>query len=134
MSLPSRGAWIEIASVTWMTSLALCRSPHGERGLKFIAMVMLHDGVSRSPHGERGLKWCRPAPKREHQRRSPHGERGLKLLSLSASDGGLGRSPHGERGLKSEPLKEQVQPVARSLPSRGAWIEIAPPSYPGTGN
>ena len=36
---------------------------------------------------------------------------------------GIGRSPHGERGLKSPPVAK-VLPLAPSLPSRGAWIEI----------
>ena len=36
--------------------MAVCRSPHGERGLKYVAATLrdLNDG--RSPHGERGLK------------------------------------------------------------------------------
>ena len=34
-SLPSRGAWIEISSWSRTCSSASCRSPHGERGLKF---------------------------------------------------------------------------------------------------
>ena len=37
----------------------LCsRSPHGERGLKYISELhALLIGQSRSPHGERGLKY-----------------------------------------------------------------------------
>ena len=35
---------------------AVCRSPHGERGLKFLQMLDLGSLLSRSPHGERGLK------------------------------------------------------------------------------
>ena len=78
------------------------RSPHGERGLKFLifqtALFMckslssrrawieiytigttLDVVLSRSPHGERGLKLQvpRPPPLLSHSR-SPHGERGLK--------------------------------------------------------
>ena len=34
MSLPSRGAWIEIKSVCIIGLLVASRSPHGERGLK----------------------------------------------------------------------------------------------------
>ena len=35
MSLPARGAWIEILTRSGTTSVHLCRSPHGERGLKY---------------------------------------------------------------------------------------------------
>ena len=35
-----------------------------------------------------------------------------------------GRSPHGERGLKSW-LEDPGRIYYQSLPSRGAWIEIA---------
>ena len=60
-------------------------------------------------------------------RRSPHGERGLK-----SGPGGpparhpARRSPHGERGLKLLPGDQPVQ-AGRSLPSRGAWIEMLTP-------
>ena len=33
-----------------------CRSPHGERGLKFGSQRDLQRPPGRSPHGERGLK------------------------------------------------------------------------------
>ena len=36
---------------------AACRSPHGERGLKFRPLGERDAGLRRSPHGERGLKW-----------------------------------------------------------------------------
>ena len=32
------------------------RSPHGERGLKFVEFVKVGFRACRSPHGERGLK------------------------------------------------------------------------------
>ena len=35
---------------------AACRSPHGERGLKFRPLGERDAGLRRSPHGERGLK------------------------------------------------------------------------------
>ncbi len=57
MSLPARGAWIEIEGGDGMTIAEIRRSPHGERGLKSCAPScsrrLRH---SRSPHGERGLK------------------------------------------------------------------------------
>ena len=57
--------------------------------------------------------------------RSPHGERGLKLSCPRRPQClGLSRSPHGERGLKSQCGHGRITP-STSLPSRGAWIEIA---------
>ena len=50
-----------------------------------IAVILAGIAVRRSPHGERGLKfflrsWANP----DRPRRSPHGERGLKsALALS---------------------------------------------------
>ena len=40
----------------------LCRSPHGERGLKLTFLDLFAVRYRRSPHGERGLKfWSHPA-------------------------------------------------------------------------
>ena len=36
--------------------LRVRRSPHGERGLKYLQLEFLWLVKSRSPHGERGLK------------------------------------------------------------------------------
>ena len=80
LSLPTRGAWIEM----WIRK---CWMPERSR---------------RSPHGERGLKWRdRQGQQLYGGGRSPHGERGLKSLRRFRSAGTFGRSPHGERGLKS---------------------------------
>ena len=57
-SLPSRGAWIEIAVSSLVRLVLGCRSPHGERGLKSrCRMLSLQVCTGRSPHGERGLKF-----------------------------------------------------------------------------
>ena len=56
-SLPSRGAWIEISSKPAYSISLPRRSPHGERGLKFLAVPMQSLRLRRSPHGERGLKY-----------------------------------------------------------------------------
>ena len=37
-SLPARGAWIEMADISVLSVSITGRSPHGERGLKFIAI------------------------------------------------------------------------------------------------
>ena len=60
----------------------------------------------RSPHGERGLKYIGKLHGLLVARRSPHGERGLKLPDCVKPSGMFRRSPHGERGLKSDhPLR-----------------------------
>ena len=55
--LQARRAWIEIEVRTVNINNEPCRSPHGERGLKFeLSILGLFIGGCRSPHGERGLK------------------------------------------------------------------------------
>ena len=55
--------------------------------------------------------------------RSPYGERGLKFV-LAGKGAFIGRrSPHGERGLKLDGVAG-IAGLGRSLPSRGATIEI----------
>ena len=58
-----------------------------------------------------------------HPGRSPYGERGLKLRLRLQDDGLQGRSPYGERGLKLDGVAG-IAGLGRSLPSRGATIEI----------
>ena len=59
------------------------------------------EGLCRSPHGERGLKFNACNSDKQQTRRSPHGERGLKFNACNSDkQQTLGRSPHGERGLK----------------------------------
>ena len=64
MSLPARGAWIEIFSYGSKFEMKTYgRSPRGERGLKFrygTRRDSHHAG--RSPRGERGLKCLIPDP------------------------------------------------------------------------
>ena len=55
--------------------------------------------------------------------RSPCGERGLKFPHLAGNDKNASRSPCGERGLKLDLLRRWPT-RSRSLPVRGAWIEI----------
>ena len=57
-SLPARGAWIEIRITPTLFGGTSSRSPHGERGLKYIAPRKRRKAYpGRSPHGERGLKF-----------------------------------------------------------------------------
>ena len=136
-------------------SCCTCRSPHGERGLKYLPGDGRGAAGGRSPHGERGLKSCGAVVAGRIQRslpsrgawieirlttwlppcpvsRSPHGERGLKLIPRRpAADQGRCRSPHGERGLKYH-IGALDGGQQRSLPSRGAWIEIFLHFFSGT--
>ena len=56
MSLPSRGAWIEIVSALGYELGSVSRSPRGERGLKSVFDDLAKFFAGRSPRGERGLK------------------------------------------------------------------------------
>ena len=101
-TLPARGAtglWI-----TWTATNNNFnpRSPRGERGLKsFPASAAPVTIPGRSPRGERGLKFLPRMSRRTVKSRSPRGERGLKYVVTKC------------------PIRRW-----RSLPSRGAWIEI----------
>ena len=59
----------------------------------------------------------------EDNGRSPCGERGLKYFPIFEVAMCPRRSPCGERGLKSAYQVRKYQ-SRRSLPVRGAWIEI----------
>ena len=101
LSLPSRGAWIEIGGAGSEPGWGARRSPHGERGLKLDASITALWGARSLPsrgawiemdlHGVQLCVGCR---------RSPHGERGLKSNAPVCFTGPVRRSPHGERGLK----------------------------------
>ena len=123
------------------------RSPHGERGLKCHLTTDKHPGNQSLPtrgawieisvlnvvpesYGEslptRGA-WIEiqsaPTLAALQGSRSPHGERGLKCICRPLCFKKASRSPHGERGLKSSSNLTRLL-LSRSLPTRGAWIEI----------
>ena len=102
-----------------------CRSPHGERGLKYGILEIPTIQTCRSPHGERGLKYDSHGAAQDHRRSlsswrawieiRPRPCRCRQLRSLSSwrawieirrtipsSNRPTSRSPHGERGLKSD--------------------------------
>ena len=102
---------------------ATCRSPHGERGLKYAGDLEVHVGLeslsSRRAWIEIGNAFCTSPPvkslssrrawiemqtrwrnRKKKERRSPHGERGLKCSTKDTAGNGASSSPHGERGLK----------------------------------
>ena len=102
---------------------ATCRSPHGERGLKYAGDLEVHVGLeslsSRRAWIEIGNAFCTSPPVKSLSSRrawieiqarsasapspdirSPHEERGLKYDRRVGEFGAERRSPHGERGLK----------------------------------
>ncbi len=101
------------------------RSPHGERGLKFIDFRAHHEGhTSRSPHGERGLKYYINTVIESYVTSLPAWGAWIEIPGiLYAWEGAYSRSPHGERGLKSLYLVSRWLCLT-SLPAWGAWIEI----------
>ena len=125
MSLPVRGAWIEILNSLY----GMCATESlPVRGAWIEIRSSCKSGVSlsrRSPCGERGLKSHSRNCDAYFPGRSPCGERGLKsVLSLVSALVLARRSPCGERGLKSPCRLCLLLPVFPSLPVRGAWIEI----------
>ena len=124
MSLPIRGAWIEICYVVRGHIGIASRSPSGERGLKSVECCRISHWRQSLPI--RGA-WIEIAlicgVSKRNRRRSPSGERGLKLRRVALRGDGVGRSPSGERGLKYV-LGHRRRVEAGSLPIRGAWIEI----------
>ena len=127
-SLPARGAWIEMTAEACIhTNRNYSRSPHGERGLKFILPSRSHSGGSgRSPHGERGLKWrrgvkCKPAYESLPARGA--------WIEMS-DDGVTGYGTPGSLPARGAWIEIAFLPGCAtffvSLPARGAWIEIVP--------
>ena len=122
-SLSSWRAWIEMKTGRMPPTPATCRSPHGERGLKYDSHGAAQDH-RRSLSSWRAWIEIRPRPCRCRQlrslsswrawieirrtipssnrptSRSPHGERGLKYAGQPDPRPHPRRSPHGERGLK----------------------------------
>ena len=154
-SLPVRGAWVEINVDVRDIYLTIGRSPCGERGLKYHYICDLGPTLERrSPCGERGLKSVAAGAVRDAAAslpvrgawveivtvslpacaavgRSPCGERGLKFAGVRPSvQCRRSRSPCGERGLKSAPCGSICR-GRRSLPVRGAWVEIQKSSAAG---
>ena len=123
LSLPVRGAWIEIFRMATKSTLEAGRSPCGERGLKCGVRGGVAADVRRSPCGERGLKsesrlpanWACPSlPVRgawiEMSQSTMH-----RIMSMSLP----------VRGAWIEIThRHSSQTAYRSLPVRGAWIEI----------
>ena len=113
----------------------MCRSPHGERGLK-LDVNIAEELVRHVSLPSRGA-WIEI----QYQRAAAPSTTSLPSRGAwieirgvpCCGTPGIGRSPHGERGLKSGTVTAQPAGGEPSLPSRGAWIEIraaGPRSWP----
>ena len=124
VSLPARGAWIEICAFPYPHPDQLSRSLRGERGLKYTGCNPVNRYLLSLP--ARGawieIEGSLYKPVRGI-RRSLRGERGLKSLSQDIAGMYNCRSLRGERGLKSPFALFSARPHL-SLPARGAWIEM----------
>ena len=101
LSLPARGARIEIEPRSNQRVACTRRSPQGERGLKFPDVQAQVGVIGRSPQGERGLKFQSVGGVDCFAQSLPaRGARiEMKLLKTYFPEGAR-RSPQGERGLK----------------------------------
>ena len=78
-----------------------CRSPYGERGLKFKRARNVGRAFGSLPIRGAWIEIkCRIKCPEKMASRSPYGERGLKYNFLLTGQLTSGRSPYGERGLK----------------------------------
>ena len=124
-SLPVRGAWIEITREVCTRCTQTSLPVRGAWIEISAACDPPRLAPRRSPCGERGLKCLLEADRICNPGRSPCGERGLKSALHPPAVKESGRSPCGERGLKYNPWTYAAGSAA-SLPVRGAWIEIQP--------
>ena len=110
-SLPVRGAWIEIPSVTASTKLPSSLPVRGAWIEIFPFSIPPVNQSCRSPCGERGLKYYIVDAAE------------LEALSLPV------------RGAWIEIRQKRQRPAraSRSLPVRGAWIEISPAGEASSG-
>ena len=147
MSLPVRGAWIEISQRVHFVGRVTSRSPCGERGLKFVQQTRQADVVGSLPvrgawieilQGKTQLQvaeaslpvrgaWIEIAkPRKWSAPKLSLPVRGawIEMCAwMAANDFCACRSPCGERGLKYHRVFRYAG-TASSLPVRGAWIEI----------
>ena len=122
-SHPAWGAWIEILPRSAVFA-SFCRTPHGVRGLKYLAYRARRKVDSRTPHGVRGLKLLHFTRKRGGIQSHPAWGAWIEIKNeLYYNKNSLCRTPHGVRGLKLF-LHSKVLPAHLSHPAWGAWIEM----------
>ena len=123
-SLPPRGAWIEISGQMSQQQFQQRRSPHGERGLKLTYLGYSPGTIESLPPRGAWIEIWNPLPGMvPATRRSPHGERGLKSEMFGLPISTLRSLPPRGAWIEMSPVHRNCQ-QALSLPPRGAWIEI----------
>ena len=147
LSLPVRGAWIEIPFAANSSSMLTSSLPVRGAWIEIIVKPLsCLGGVSLPVRGA----WIEICPPKEQEQsaaslpvrgawieidsskaysppflcRSPCGERGLKSHATRVTIRLACRSPCGERGLKCGQPRKQMHRACKSLPVRGAWIEM----------
>ena len=126
MSLSSRRAWIEIVRYLFLYCIYISRSPHGERGLKLMVMVMVGNLLLSLSSRRAWIEiYDLQVVKSRIDCRSPHGERGLKFNLLTLHKPLNCRLLSSRRAWIEMPAEGRPRPGGGSLSSRRAWIEIA---------
>ena len=125
MSLPVRGAWIEISQRVHFVGRVTSRSPCGERGLKFVQQTRQADVVGSLPVRGAWIEILQGKTQLQVAEASlPVRGAWIEMCAwMAANDFCACRSPCGERGLKYHRVFRYAG-TASSLPVRGAWIEI----------
>ena len=123
-SLPARGVWIEMLFAWSDIPRCASHSPQGECGLKFSTVQVAESfRVSLPARGvwiEIKTACFQRSGSSSH---SPQGECGLKFSRGTPTSSIPGHSPQGECGLKFE-TGQAIGMTFVSLPARGVWIEI----------
>ena len=90
----------------------------------FFDGIQFSEAHRRSPHGERGLKYLVVFEDGNSAGRSPHGERGLKFVIVLVYGANVASLPTRGAWIEIVEGPGMSEVPAPSLPTRGAWIEI----------
>ena len=123
-SLPVRGAWIEITHECWTCALVGGRSPCGERGLKCMNFNFSQGFMTSLPVRGAWIEISTATLPSAESCRSPCGERGLKFCTMTIKGATLQSLPVRGAWIEIATTLRAVE-SGMSLPVRGAWIEIS---------
>ncbi len=101
VSLPARGAWIEMIERQHAGHTQQRRSPQGERGSKLFGNNQLDESLRRSPQGERGSKYGEQHVAHRESGSLPARGAWIEIPPTRTAGPRSRRSPQGERGSKS---------------------------------
>ena len=119
-SRPARGAWVEIKQGKDYDFTTLVAPRKGRVGWITWMGQLIESRPARGAWVEMQILIVKPSLE---NRRAPQGARGLKSRKSNNCGLSCSRAPQGARGLKFS-LSSRVQPLPRSRPARGAWVEI----------